>query len=142
VDLAAVDLDAAGLLDGVRDVLGRHRAEEAAVLTGLLGDRQHRAIQRLGALLRTGQRLLLVALLRLLAAAGLRDRALGRRLGELARAQEVAQVALGDVDHGPLGADALDVLEEDRLRHRYSRSRSRSRSPRRRPTRSFAGSAT
>jgi len=33
VDLAAVDRDAARLLDGVRDVLGGDRAEEATVLT-------------------------------------------------------------------------------------------------------------
>src|SRR5689334_3236782 len=43
VDLAAIDLDAAGLLDRVDDVLRRHGAEQAAVVAGLVRDREHRA---------------------------------------------------------------------------------------------------
>ena len=60
-----------------------------------------------------------------------RARALRRRLGELARDQVVAQVALGDVDDGALASPSvLDVLEQDGLGHQSrSRSRSRSRPP-------------
>ena len=61
------------------------------------------------------------------AALGGVEGALGRRLGELARDQVVAQVALGDVDDGPLLAERLDVLEQDRLGHRASGPRDRGR---------------
>ena len=50
---------------------------------------------------------------------------LRRRLGELARHQVVAQVALGDVDDVALLAERLDVLEEDRLGHPSSGRRGR-----------------
>ena len=52
-----------------------------------------------------------------LATLGGLDRALGGRLGELARDQVVAQVALGDLDDGPLGPQVVDVLEQDGLGH-------------------------
>ena len=42
-------------------------------------------------------------------------RASRRGLGQLARAEIVAQVAGGDVDHVALAAELLDVLEQDRL---------------------------
>src|SRR5919198_65098 len=42
-DVVAVDRDAAGLLDRVRDVLRGHGAEEAALLAGLVRDREDRA---------------------------------------------------------------------------------------------------
>src|SRR5439155_15197474 len=48
VDLAAVDADAAGLADGVDDVLRRDGAEEAAVVAGLMGDREHGLVEELG----------------------------------------------------------------------------------------------
>ena len=57
------------------------------------------------------------ALARLLALGRGRDRALGGGLRDLARDQVVAQVALGDVDDRPAGAELLMVLQEDRLRH-------------------------
>jgi hypothetical protein len=51
VHLAAVDLEAARLLDGVRDVLRGDRAEQAAVVAGLLADRDDRAVEDRGLLL-------------------------------------------------------------------------------------------
>src|SRR4051794_22803031 len=43
-DVAAIDVDAARLLDRVDDVLRGDGAEEAAVLARLMGDGQHRAV--------------------------------------------------------------------------------------------------
>ena len=43
------------------------------------------------------------------------DAGVGRRLGQLPRAEIVAQVAGGDLDHVALAAQLLDVLEQDRL---------------------------
>src|SRR5690606_27889093 len=54
---------------------------------------------------------------------GLLDRALRRRLGELAGDQVVAQVALGHLHDGAALADALDVLQQDGLGHRQRSSR-------------------
>src|SRR4051794_3873913 len=125
VDLAAVDLDAAGLLDRVDDVLRGDRTEQTAVVAGLVGDREHRAAEHgsgvLGALvrLRGGTRA------RLLRASGGGNRALGGGLCQLARDQVVAQVALRDVDDRPAAAELLVVLQEDRLRHDASRARVR-----------------
>ena len=45
------------------------------------------------------------------------DRALRRRLRELARHQVVAQVALGHLDQIALLAERVDILEEDCFRH-------------------------
>src|SRR4051812_38257079 len=117
VDLAAVDRDAAGLLDRVDDVLRRDRAEQAAVVARLVRDRQHGAVQRLGGLARGGRRLGEGALGGLLALGRGGDGALGRRRRDLARDQVVAQVALRDVDDRPAGAELLVVLQEDRFRH-------------------------
>jgi hypothetical protein len=115
VDLAAVDRDAARLLDGVGDVLRGDRAEQAPVVAGLLADREDGLVEQLGALGGAGDGLLRCALLGGRAALGRVDGAPGRRLGGLARDQVVAQVALGDVDDGALLAERLDVLEQDRL---------------------------
>src|SRR6185295_14277624 len=52
VDLAAIDLDAAGLLDRVDDVLRRDRAEQTAVVARLVRDREHRAAEHGGGVLR------------------------------------------------------------------------------------------
>src|SRR5579871_2519337 len=41
MDLAPVDPDPACFADRIRDVLGRHRAEQAAIVARLLRDRQH-----------------------------------------------------------------------------------------------------
>src|SRR4051812_2675371 len=117
VDLAAVDRDAAGLLDRVDDVLRRDRAEQAAVVARLVRDRQHGAVQRLGGLTRGGRRLGEGALGGLLALGRGGDGALGRRRRDLARDQVVAEVALRDVDDRPAGAELLVVLQEDRFRH-------------------------
>src|SRR3954453_7440884 len=117
VDLPAVELEPAGVADRVGDVLRGDRAEQAAVIARLLVDGQHGAREGRGVLLRLldglGRRALgaLHAVLR-----GL-DRALRRRLGEAARDEEVAEVALRDVDDRAALADALDVLEQDRFRH-------------------------
>src|SRR5206468_3622805 len=94
VDLPPVDLQAARVADGVRDVLGGYRAEQTTVLAGLLRDGEHRAGQDGGALLGALGGLVHRALDpgRPLLRGG--DGALGRRLGELARDEEVAQVAL------------------------------------------------
>ena len=91
-------VDAAGLLDRVDDVLRGDGAEQAAVVAGLVGDREHGLVELLGALLGALGGLGGRAVEGLLVALGRGDRALGRRLGELARDQVVAQVALGDVD--------------------------------------------
>ena len=118
VHVAFVDLQPARFADRVGDVLRGDRAEQAAVGAGLLGDRQHRAVEQVDVLLGFLDRLARRALGGLLALADRLDRALGGRLGELARDQVVAQVALRDVDDVALLAERLDVLEEDRLRHR------------------------
>ena len=102
VDLAAVDLDAAGVLDRVGDVLVGDRAEQATVVAGLLLDREDRLGEQLGVLLRARLRASLLRRARRprCALRGGVERALRRRLGELARDQVVAQVARGDVDDG------------------------------------------
>src|SRR5438105_650573 len=46
------------------------------------------------------------------------DRRRRGRLGQLAREQVVAQIAGRHIDHGALLTQRLDVLEQDRLRHR------------------------
>src|SRR3954447_22491001 len=89
VDVAPVDRDAAGVVDRIGDVLRRDRSEESPVLTRLMRDREHGAVEQLRALARprlgVGDR----ALGCLLAPAGRLDRAPGGGLGELARDQEV-----------------------------------------------------
>src|SRR4051794_26718809 len=117
-DVVAVDRDAPGLLDGVRDVLRRDRAEQPAVLARLVRDREDGAVQQLGALARLGRGVGDRAVGGLAAALGRGDRALGGGLGQLARDQEVAQVALRDVDDRTALAELLHILEEDRLGHR------------------------
>src|SRR3954469_303840 len=118
VDLPAVELQAAGVADRIGDVLGGDRPEQAAVLAGLLVDGQHGARERRRALLRLLDGLGRGALgARHAVLRGL-DRALRRRLGQLARDQEVAQVALRDIDDRAALTDALDVLEQDGLGHR------------------------
>ena len=127
-------VDAARLLDGVGDVLRGDRAEQAPVVAGLLADREHRLVEQLGAARAARlDGLLRGALLGRGAALGRVDGALRRRLGELARDQVVAQVALGDVDDGALLAERLDVLEQDRLGHRASAPRARGTPPPRPP---------
>src|SRR3954469_9997606 len=60
--LAAIELHAAGLLDRVHDVLRRDRAEQAAVVTRGLRDREHRPRKQGGVLLRALGELALGAL--------------------------------------------------------------------------------
>src|SRR6478735_251856 len=133
VHVAAVDRDAARLLDRVHDVLRRDGAEEAAVVARLVRDRQDRAAQQRRGLLRGGQRRGGGLLDRLLALRGRGDGALGRRLRQLARDQVVAQVALGDVDHGAPLTERLVVLQKDGLRHGAATYRSRPPRPPRPP---------
>src|SRR3954468_3624701 len=116
-DVVPIDREAAGLLNRVGDVLSRHGAEQAPVLARLVGDRQDGLVEQLRALLGlalgVGDRALrgLPAPLR-----GL-DRALGGGLGQLARDQVVAQVALRDVDDLAALAELLHVLGQDGLGH-------------------------
>ncbi len=85
-------LHPARLPDRVRDLLGGDGAEQAAVVTGLVGDREHGLPQQGGRLLRLGLGLRLGPLGRLATPLRLRDG--GRRggLGELARDEVVPQV--------------------------------------------------
>src|SRR5436305_1598791 len=80
-----------------------------------LGDREHSAVEQLDVLLGALDRVALGALGGFLAAPHGLDRPPGGGLGELAGDQVVAQVALGDVDHGAALAELVDVLQEDRL---------------------------
>ena len=118
VDLATVEPQAAGLADRVDDLLSGDRAEQAAVVAGGMRDRQHRLGEQRRVLLRLVRRLPRRALGSLAAALRLRDRPGRGRLGELARDEEVAQIAGRDVyDVAPL-PERLHVLQQDRLRHR------------------------
>src|SRR5699024_11111807 len=115
LDGAAVDVLVEHLLDGLGDLLGGDRAEEAAVLAGALGEdeglRLERGLQRLR-LLDAGDRTL---------AAGRTDlveltlTALGPRGRETAGHEEVASVAVLDVDDIAGGAEAGDLVGEDEL---------------------------
>ena len=109
----------AAVLSGVDHVMESLHLETTAtaVVARLMRDRQHRAAELRGGFLGGGGRVSERALLDLAALLGRGDRALGRRGGELARDQVVAQVALGDVDDGALLPDVLDVPEQDGLRH-------------------------
>src|SRR4051794_16911869 len=93
-------------------------ARSVAWAGGLVGDREHRAVEHgrglLGALGGLGEG----AVGGLAPPPGRLDGALGGRGGELARDQVVAQVPLGDVDDGAPLAELLVVLQEDGLRHR------------------------
>ena len=94
--------------DRVDDVLGGDGAEQAAVVAGLVGDREHGLVEELGVFLRR----VAVAWSTARSAGGLAalrglDRGLGGGLGELARDQEVAQVALRDVDDRAALAERL-----------------------------------
>ncbi len=54
----------------------------------------------------------------LAAALGLLERPLGRGLRQLSRDEVVAEVSRGDVDRRAGLAEALDVLQQNRLSHR------------------------
>ena len=86
--LALVDAEPARLLDRVDDLLRGHRAEQAAVLAGLVGDREHGLGQQRGGLLRRAPPARVPpALPPRTRALGGRDRGGGRGLGELAGAR-------------------------------------------------------
>ena len=118
VDVAAVDRDAARLLDGVGDVLRGDRAEQAAVLAGLVGDREDRLVEQRGVLLRR--------------CAGVGDRALGAPRGAWRRRSRrgwpARRACAGSGSCAgspwrrrrpcPCSPSVLDVLEQDGLRHR------------------------
>src|SRR5438270_1527576 len=116
--VASVDFQSARFSNRGHDVLRGHRAEQAAVRAGLLRDREHRAVEQADVLLRAFGRVALRALFCRLALADRFDRAARRRLGELARQEVIAQVALRYVDDGALLAEVLDLLEEYRFGHR------------------------
>src|SRR6185503_15430875 len=117
-DLAAVDADLARAPDLVGDVGRRDRAEERPGRAGLHLEGEHRLPQRvrdrLGLL---GRRRLVAGALRLalLELGDLRGRG---PLGQLAREEEVARVAVGHVHDLAPQAELLDVVEEDDV-HRY-----------------------
>ena len=123
-DPLAVDAQAARLGDRVGDLLRGDGAEQAAVLAGAVGDREHGLREQRGGLAGALERLALGLLGGLAAALGLLERALRRRLGQLARDEVVAQVAGRDVDRLADLAEPLDLLEQDRLRHRRGSYRS------------------
>jgi hypothetical protein len=119
-DLAAVDLQTAGITNRVRDLLRRDRAEELAVLAGAVVDGEdglrHQRRGFLGAL----GCLALAALLGLQPSLRLLQCSLGGGLGELARQQIVAEVSGRNLHRLSPAAEVLDVLQEDRLRHQRS----------------------
>src|SRR3954447_22233258 len=140
--VALVDRDAARVLDRVGDVLRGDRPEQAAVVAGLLADRQDGAVELLGVLLGAGDEVASGLLLGLDPLASGLDGALGCRGGELARDQEVAQVALRDVDDRALLTDVLDVLEKNDLGHYRSSSRRGARAPSRAFSLTYGSSAS
>ena len=93
------------------------------------GDGEDGLVEQLGVVARLRGRLRERLLGGLLAALGGGDRALGGGLGQLARDQVVAQVALRDVDDRAALAQRLVVLEQDRLGHGGSSARGRGRDP-------------
>src|SRR5918998_2210500 len=114
-DAAAVEVDAAGVLDGVGDVGGGDGAEEPLVLAGARLDGDDALVERLGHLAGPlGQApVALLGLFHLVAR--LLQLARGRHLGEPARHQEVAHVAPAHVDDVAALPDLLDVLRKDDL---------------------------
>ena len=131
--LALVDLEPARLLDRVGDLLRGDGAEQPAVLTRAVGDREHGLGEQRRRLTAT---LLLIASGRLSglhAATGRGDRRVGGGLCELARREEVPQVTRGDIHDRAGFAEPLDVLQQDRLRHRLSARRRRAGAPARGP---------
>ncbi len=131
--LALVQLEPARLADRVCDLLRGDGAEQPAVRAGVVGDREHGLGEQRRRLTAT---LLLIASGRLgglHAAPGRGDRRVGGGLCELARREEVPQVTRGDVHDRAGFAEPLDVLQQDRLRHRLSARRRRAGAPARGP---------
>src|SRR4051794_27643002 len=117
LDLAAVELQSASLADGIDDLLRGDRAEQPAVVACGVGDREHRLGEQRGVLLGLLSEVAHRLLGGFLATLRLGNRAAGRRLGELARDEEVPQVAGRDVDDVALLTKGVDVLSQDCLRH-------------------------
>ena len=115
LDLAPVDADPAGLPDRVGDVGRRDRPVQPVLGARPPLDREHRAVERVRHVARLVVALGLVAAALLRLALHLGDAGVGRRLGQLPRAEVIAHVAGGDLDHVALAAELLDVLEQDRL---------------------------
>src|SRR5450830_1108770 len=113
LDLSPIDADLAGAPDLVGDVAGGNRAEERTGGTGLHLEAEHRLAQPLGDRLglpgaaRLLQRSARVSLSYLL------DFGPRRRLGQLARDQEVARVAACHRDHVAPQPQLLHVLKKD-----------------------------
>ena len=115
VDPPLVELQPAGLLDGIHDLLTGDRAKEPPVVARLVGDRQDGLAQQPGGLLRALGGLRRGPLGRLLAALGLGDGRRRGRLGKLARHEVITQVAGRDVDDRAALAERLDLLQQDGL---------------------------
>ena len=109
-DPPLVEPHAARLADRVRDLLGGDGAEQPAVVARLVRDREHGLAQQRGLLLGLRLRLGRRALRRLDAALRLGDRRRRRGLRELARDEVVAQVARRDVDHGAALSERARLL--------------------------------
>ena len=100
--------------DRLRDLLRGDRAEQLSVLARAVRDREHGLGEQRRCLLRPLGLLALGALRRLAATPGVLERSLGRRLGELAGNEIVAEVA-GDTSTASPALRGLDVLEQDRF---------------------------
>ena len=115
LDLLAVDPDLVVGPDPVGDVGRRHRAEERARRPRLDVEAELGLAEHVGDLVRLLDRACLVAGALVLDPLQLRDAARRGRLGELAREEEVAGVAAGDVHDLTAEPDLVDVLQEDDL---------------------------
>jgi hypothetical protein len=115
LDLAPVDADLVVGPQPVGDVRRRHRAEQRAGRAGLHLEPQHALLEAGRDVARLVVRPRFLAGAHLFAAPELLERPGRGGLGQLSRQQEVAGVAVGDVDDLAAQPDLLDVLEEDDL---------------------------
>src|SRR6478752_9423550 len=125
LDLALVERRTARGLDGIRDVTGGDGAEQAAAGAGVRGDRDGLGLEVALDGLRLFERLHLADLTALGDGVDLLLAALGPRRRETATEEEVAGVAVLDVDDVTGGAEAGDLVGEDDL-HRYGSFSNRS----------------
>jgi hypothetical protein len=111
----AVDRETQLLVQRVRDLRVRHRAEQTAVAARLRGDADHGLFELRGDVLRVRDLFGLLPLLGALLLLELFHRARRRDDGELLREQEVVGVAVLDVHDRAARAERLDVAGENDL---------------------------